>query len=105
MNQTYAKKEHIKNFGQLLPGKGKSLIKQISKLEITTIFVKKLQNTIVIYWKKISGIQKQLQLLKQLLADYEKQFSQPAVYQLLNLFFEANLAKKYTICLFYYYYK
>ena len=35
--QIYAKwKEHVKKFGQSLPGKGKSSIKQISKLEITT---------------------------------------------------------------------
>ena len=37
--------EKSKKFGQSLPGKDKSSIKQISKLEITTIFVKKLQNT------------------------------------------------------------
>ena len=37
--------DNILKLGQSLPGKGKSSIKQISKLEITTIFVKKLQNT------------------------------------------------------------
>ena len=37
--------EKTKKFGQSLLGKGKSSIKQISKLEITTIFEEKLQNT------------------------------------------------------------
>ena len=43
----------VLKLGKSLPGKGKSSIKQISKLEITTIFVKKLKNTKILIVQKL----------------------------------------------------